>query len=127
MLLEFADLHGLVDGQGGVADRGAIGCGRMAGGDGEIAAGALDSVGIAVTLRALHGDRIRRDQFIQGRAMIVQGGEAALSLGNLQQVTANAGQANRLGRGGARVGGRHLLQGVLINTEGDSHKDEHRG
>ena len=56
--VQFADLHGLVNGQGGVADGRAFWGGGVPGGGGEVGAGALHGVGVAVAFGALHGDGI---------------------------------------------------------------------
>ncbi len=55
----------------------------MAGDCGEITAGALDCVGIAVAFGAPHGEGIGGDQLIEGSEMIVQRCETSLCLGDL--------------------------------------------
>ena len=124
-LLDFADLHGLVDHQGGIADRGAFRGRGVAGCRGEIAARALQSIAIAVAFGTLHGDGIGGDEFVHGvGAVIVEGGKTALGLCDLKQVATDTGEADGLGRGGASVGGRHLAQGILVDAEGDSDENE---
>src|ERR1700722_4506608 len=104
-LLDFGNLHGLVDGEGGVADGGVGGGGGMTGGRAEITGGAaLHGVGVAVALGLTHGERVRRDEFVDGGAVVAEGLEAAFGLRDLQEVAAHAREANRLRRSRARVG-----------------------
>ncbi len=57
MLLNFGDLHGLVDGEGGVANGGVWRSRSVAGGGFEVAGGAaVEGVGVAVAFRLAHRD-----------------------------------------------------------------------
>src|SRR6202040_4096307 len=106
------------DGQRWVADGRTFGSRVVAGGCGEIGARALERVEVAVALGALHRERFRGDELVDRTgAVIVQGGEAALGLGDLQEVAANAGEADGLGGSRSRVGGGHLFQRILIDAE----------
>jgi hypothetical protein len=89
-LIDFADLHGLVDRQGRVADRGAGRCGGVPGGGAEIAAaaGAIDGIGVAVALGTRQGERAGREELVERSAMAVECDIAALGLGDLEQVSA---------------------------------------
>ena len=127
-LLDFGDLHGLVDGQGGVANRGIWWRGGVAGDGFEVAGGAaVERVGVAIALGLAHRDRVGGDEFVDVGAVIVEGQEATLGLRDLEEIAANAGQADRLCGRGAGVSGRQLLQRVFVDDEGYPCKDQKRG
>ena len=68
--------------------------------DGELAAGALDGVRVAVSVGMGHGERTGRDKLIQRNAMAIQSDVAVLRMANQQEVFADANEANGL-RGGS--------------------------
>jgi hypothetical protein len=124
-LLEFADLHGLVDGESGVADRGAGGGWSVAGGDGEVWAGAVDRVGVAVALGTGHGERAGRDQVFERGALAVERNVAAFGVGDGEEVAADAGEADGLCWGRAGIGGGEFLERVRVEAQensGDHHE-----
>lgn len=98
----------------------------MGGGDGEVCAGAGDGVGIAVAFGAGHGERGGGDQIAEGGALAAGGDVGALGLGDLQKVEANTGEADGLSGGGACVAGGNLLQGIVVDAEGDGGKNDKR-
>ena len=110
MLVDFLNLHVLVDGENGVANWGIgwRGCVMCCGG--KFAAGAFDSVGVAFALGTRHGQGIRGDEFVDGSALSVEGDTGTFGLSDLQQVGADAGKVYGLRGGGARVSGWHFLQ-----------------
>lgn len=127
-LLDFGDLHGLVDGEGGVAD-GGIGRRRGVASDGfEVACGAaFECVGVAVAFGTGHVDGVGGDEFVEIGAVIVESEEAALGLRDLEEVAANAGEADGLGGSGAGVGGRHLFERVCVDRVGDAGENQKGG
>jgi len=114
----FVDLHGLVDGQDGVANRGVCGRGGVAGRDGEIGAGAGDGIGVAFAFGAVHGQGAGGEQFVERRTTRVQRSVGTLGLGDLQQVHAHSSEIDRLGGRSALVGGGHLLEVKIVDPEG---------
>ena len=56
--------------------------------------------------------------------VIVEGEEAAFGLRDLQEVAANAGEADRLRGRGAGIGRRHFFQRVFVDAEGYACEDE---
>src|SRR5262249_11407888 len=104
----------------------AFGSRRMASGDGEIGVrtGASDRVCVALALGALHVERAGGDQIIHRGTVRIHGRIGALSLSDLQEVHANAGEVDGLRGSGTFVGGWHFLEGVLINAESD--RDDHK-
>ena len=123
-LLDFVDLHGGIDGEIGIANGGAGGCGQMARSDSETGARTFDRVGIAVALGTGHGKRIGGDEFAQRSAFAVGGDVGAFGLGDLQEVASNAGQADGLCRSGTFIRGWHSLQRELIDGEEKGGTDE---
>src|SRR4029077_3140123 len=69
--VDFADLHVGVNGQVGIANRGAGGRRRVARGGGNPAARAFDGVEIAVASGARRRKRIGRDEFVERSAIAV--------------------------------------------------------
>ena len=127
-LLDFGDLHGLVDGEGGVADGGVGRGGGVASDSFEVAGGAaLERVGVAVAFGPGHVDGVGGDEFVEIGTMIVECEEAAFGLRDLQEVAADAGEADGLRWGGASIGGWHFLERVFVDDEGYACKDEEGG
>ena len=58
--------------------------------------------------------------------MAVQSDVAALRLGNLQKIGADASEADGLRRGRAFIGHRHLLEIIVIDAKEKSTSNEHR-
>src|SRR5882724_9621363 len=106
VLLDFADLHGLVSAEIGIADRGAFGSGGVAGGDGEFAAVtfALNFVSVAVALGTRHRQGTVRNEFFDADAITAECHIAALGLSNLEEVASNAGEIDGLRGCRAAVG-----------------------
>ncbi len=117
MLPEFADLHGLVDGKGGVANGGACGRWQVPRSNAEVGTGAVYGVGVAVAFGAGHGERAGGDQVSERGTLAVESDVAALGVGNGEQVTADAGEADGLRRGSAGIGGRELLEREGVEAE----------
>src|SRR5215470_9387260 len=125
-LLNFTDLHVLVDGKNRVADRRTFWSGSVAGGHGKFAAVAVaaDFVGVAVALRAGHGYGAVRNEFTHFRAVTVERHIAAFGLGDFEEVAANAGKADGLRGSSAGVGRGHLFEREIVDAEGDRDKNE---
>src|SRR5580700_6971381 len=124
--VDFADLHILVNRERGIAD------GRTRGGrsvtcrDAEVATRTLDGISIAVPLGTRHGQGVRGNELVERSAMAVLRDVAALPLGNLQKIAADAGEADCLRRGRAFIGHRHLLEIVMIDAKEKSTRNENR-
>ena len=126
-LIDFVNLHGLINGEDGIAD-GRIGRGgSVMSGGGKVTAGAFNGVGIAVALGAGHGQGIGGDEFIESGALAIEGDVRTLGLGNLQKVAANSSQADGLGGGGAFIGDGHLFDGIKIDATGNGSNNEKTG
>jgi len=120
VLRELADLHGLVDGQGGVTDLRAGGGWGVAGGDGEVWAGALDRVEVAIAFRAGHGERAGGDEVADRSALAIESHVAAFGVGDGKEVAADAGEADGLCRGGAGIGDGELFERKGVEAEENS-------
>ena len=119
-LLNFADLHVLVDGKDGIADGGVRRCGSVMSDDGKVGpVTAFDFVRVAVALGASEIHGARGSKVAEGRAMAVGSDVSALCLRDLQQVHAYAGETNGLSRSGASVRGGHLFKIEKIDSAGD--------
>jgi len=90
------------------------------------AAGAGDRVPVAIAAAAAHGESAGRNQFIEREALAMECHVAAFGLADLQEVTADAGQADSLGGHGAGVGGRQSLQIVVVDAEKDGGNNHDR-
>jgi hypothetical protein len=101
----------------------------VAGGNGEIGSRAINGIGVAIALRAGYGRGAGRDEFLERSAMSILGNEAALGLGDLQEIHAHTGQADGLGWCSAFVGDGHFLDRVEIDAGGDrgNHKQTGEG
>jgi len=97
----------------------------VAGRDAEVPTGALDGIGIAISLRARHAQRVGRSKFIQCCAMAILCDVNPFGLRNLQKVGANSGETDRLRGSRAGVRHRHSPQGVLVHPKpnGAGNKD----
>lgn len=127
------NLHVLIDRERGIANGRTCGGWSVAGRGAKVASGTLDRIGVTVSLGPRHGQRIGRNEFVQSRAMPVLRDVAALRLGNLQKISANAGEAYGLRWRGAFVSDRHFFEVEMIDAKqkrcGDENRDEgtHRG
>ncbi len=124
-LLGFADLHVLVDGEDGVADRRIWRRGSVVRDYGEFAAfAATDFVGVALAFgtRKVHG--AGRREFVERDAVAVRSDVGAFGLCDLREVHPNAGEAYGLGGSSTGVGGGHSLEGIEIDTGGDGDRNE---
>src|SRR5260370_38208387 len=83
----------------------------------EIIAGTFDLIGIAVAFGVGHGNRFGGDEFAERGAMAVGGDEAGFPIGNLQEVHANARQAEGLRRSGPPIVLRLPLQLQVIHAK----------
>lgn len=61
LLVDFANLHGLIDCQIGIADRRSFGCGWVASAGGKICAVAANGIRVAFALSARHPQCVGRD------------------------------------------------------------------
>jgi hypothetical protein len=122
--VDFAEIQGFVDGEIGIADEGAGGCGPVVRRSGKTSAGTLNGVGIAVALSVRHGNGIRGHEFVERSAMAVGGDEAVFRVSNLQKVHSNARQADGLRGSRTIIGGRHFLQIKAIHGEEKGGTDE---
>jgi len=117
VLLEFADLHGLVDGEGGVAN-GEAGWGwGVAGGDGNVGTCAVDRVGVAVALGAGHGERAGGDEFGERGALTVERDVATFGVGDREEVATDAGEADGLRASSAKIGGGEFFERKGVEAE----------
>lgn len=125
-LLNFGDLHVLVNAENGVTNRGAFGCRRVTRHDTEfsIIPFALHFVGVAVAPGAGHREQAGRDEFIQTDTMGVEREVPALRLSNLEKISADTREADGLRRGRAGVGRGHFLRGEIENSKRHGNKDE---
>ena len=125
-LLDFADLHGLVDSERGITNRGAFRRGGMASYDFIFAgiAAALNFVGVAVAFWLGHSQRAGGDEFVDAGAVGIQSQIAAFRLRDLEKVSADSGETDSLRGRGAGVGCGHFFCGEIENAERDSHKHE---
>src|SRR5581483_1655317 len=124
-LLNFGDLHGLVDDEIGVADGRARGRWSVARDDAEIGAGGtFDFVGIAVARGFFDGERAGRIQIGQRDAVSVEGDVAAFGLRDLEQVVANASEGDGLRGGGSRIRDGHFLKIEFIYAEKNGRIDK---
>jgi len=99
------------------------------GGDGKIASGAFDGVGVAVAVGAGHVEIVGRDELAERSAIAIRSDVTAFGLGDLEEVAANADQADGLGRGCAAIRGGHLLQIDAIDNKeksGRNHNAQNR-
>ncbi len=130
MLLDFADLHVLVDGEDGVAD------GRVRGGGGMVReycefAGfaATDFVGVALALGAGEVDGAGGREFVQRGTVAIRSDICALGLRDLRQIHSNAGEADGLSGSSARISGGHSLKRIEIDSasNGGCNEDADQG
>ena len=97
----------------------------MVRGDGELAAfAAADFVSVATAFGARKVYGTGRREFVEGDAMAVRNDIGTLSLGNLVEIHSNAGKADGLGWGGARIRGGQLLDVKEIDAPNDGGGDE---
>src|ERR1700731_3785837 len=116
-LLEFADFHGLIDGVIGIADGRAGWRVRVACGDGKIAAGTIDGVGVTVALGARHAHGTGRDELLEGGTAAIDSDAVALGFGDLQEVHTHTGKADGL-RWGSALGDRgHALEVQHVDAD----------
>ena len=126
-LLDFADLHGLVHLVRGIADWRTGGRVRVASGDGEVVAGAIDGVGVAVALGPGQAHGAGSEEFIHGHAVTVDTDAVALRFSNLQKVHFHAGEVDGLRGCGALGDGGDALDVEHVNTEEKSDGYEEAG
>src|SRR5713226_956274 len=126
-LLDFADLHGLVHLVRGIADGRTGGRGRVASGDGEVVAGAIDGVGVAIALGPRQAHGAGSEEFIHGHAMTVDADAVALRFGNLQKVHFHTSEVDGLRGRGALGDGGDALDVEHVNTEEKSDGYEEAG
>jgi hypothetical protein len=129
MLLDFVDVHGGIYGEVGIADGGAGRGGGVVGRDCEIAAGTFDGVGVAVALGAGHVEIVGRDELTERSAIAIRSDVATFGLGDLEEVAANADQADGLRWSRAAIRGWHLLQVDAIDDKeksGRNHNAQNR-
>ena len=97
----------------------------MVRGDRELAAfAAADFVRVATAFGAREIYGTGRREFVEGDAMAVRNDIGTLSLGNLVEIHSNAGKADGLGWGGARIRGGQLLDVKEIDAPNDGGGDE---
>lgn len=127
-LFDFADGHGLVNGEIGVTNGGVGRSGSVSRRDGVLVSRtALNFVRVPITTGLFYSERSVGNEFLQTRAGCVQRDVGALRLSDLDQVIANAGERNGLRGSGAFVGGGHLFQVRLINDEQQGCRNENNG
>jgi hypothetical protein len=127
LLLNFADLQVLIDGQNGVANRGVGRSWRVMSDDGKVGAfAAFDFVGVAVALSASEIHGARRGEVVAGTAMAVGSDESTLGLRDLHEVHPHAGEADGLRRSGAGVRGWHPFKIEEIDPAGDGKGNQER-
>src|SRR5229473_6538960 len=126
-LLDFADLHGLVHLVRRIADGRTSGCGRVAGGDGEVVAGAIDGVGVTIAFWPGQAHGSGSEQFIHVHAVAVHADTVALCFGNLQEVHFHAGEVDGLRGRGALGDGGDALDVEHVHAEEKSDGDEEAG
>src|SRR5258708_1713696 len=122
--LDIVNLHGGIDGEIGIANGGAGGCGQMTSRGGKFTTGTFHSVGIAVAFGTGHGKRMGRNEFVERSAMAIHGNVAALRLGNLQEVGSNARQADGLRRSRTFVRRRQSVQREVIDDKEKGRTDQ---
>ena len=123
-LLDFADLHGLVHLVRGIADWRTGGRGRVASGDGEVVAGAIDGVGVAIALGPRQAHGAGSEEFIHGHAVTVDTDAVALRFSNLQEVHFHTSEVDGLRGRGALGDGGDALDVEQVDTEEKSDGDE---
>ena len=115
-LFDFVDLQHLIDGKVLIANGRARGSVSVAGGDGELLAGALHGVDVAVALGAGHCYRVRGNQLVERSTVPIANDVGALGLRDLQQIASHTGKADGLRGRRALVAAGHLFQIEVIQA-----------
>ena len=121
-LKRLADFHARIQRQRRETSA-AFGRFGMSGGYGEVRAGAIDGVGVAVALGSRHSERAGGDELVERNTLPILGYVQAFALADLQQIAFDAGESDLLLRSGAGGAHRPVLQVHVIEAknQGRSH------
>jgi hypothetical protein len=126
--LNFADFHIGINRQLGVTDwrtrwRGSVLCQDL-----ELRCpGTVDLIAVPVALGVLHAKRTGGDQLVERGTVAIQGDVAALRLRDLQQISADAGQADGLRGSSAGISRGHSGQIEVVDPEKESSYNKKNG
>lgn len=96
----------------------------MARGGAEVVAGTFEGVGVAIAFGTSERERAGRQKFAESGAFAVEGDVASFGLGDLQEITADAGETDGLRGRSAFVRGGHFFDVEVVDAEEQRGSDE---
>lgn len=126
-LVGLVNLHVVIDGQIGIANRGTCWRGLMAGADAELFTRAVNRISVSIAPGARHGQIARRCELGERSATAIQGDESALRGSDLQQIGADSGEGDGLRGRRTLVGRRHFLKIKMKSAICHGGSDENDG